>query len=200
MQVRETSRLYAMGVLCIASSLCFFLTAVVKLPVVLYFPLSHRWSLTPVPGELSMDYYGRSLLSLLCGAGAAALTLAAFRVYALFCGAAPQSQTQNRPDSDTDRPDAGANPDSAKDAPPAQALRSGGDADLTPARERGDADLTPPPESSRGLTLLASYTATALLLAAGVYAYELYGRTPVPEPLPAGFSALPPGFPPRSGN
>lgn len=189
MQVREISRLYAMGVLCIASSLCFFLTAVVKLPVVLYFPLSHRWSLTPVPGELSMDYYGRSLLSILCGAGAAALTLAAFRVYALFSGAAPQSQTQNRPDSDTNRPDAGINPDSAKDAPPAQA-----------PRPRGDADLIPPPDSSRGLTLLASYAATALLLAAGVYAYELYGRTPVPEPLPAGFSALPPGFPPRSGN
>ena len=145
------SRLYAAGALCIASSLIFFLTAVVKLPVALYFPLGRRWSLTPIPGELSMDFYGRSLLALGGGFAAAALTLAAFRMQALWNkqpSAAPQSP-------------------------------------------------------GRGLALLTGYTLTALLLAAGVYAYELYGRTPVPEPLPAELlraPAFPPGFPPRSAD
>lgn len=143
------SRFYAAGAMCIASSLCFFLTAVVKLPVLLYFPLSRRWSLTPVPGELSMDYYGRSLLALLGGLTAAVLTLGACLI--------------------RDR------------------LR----------RAPGGTAKTQISDKGRGLVLLSSYVATALLLAAGVYAYELYGRTPVPEPLPPGFAPLPPGFPPR---
>lgn len=154
------SRLYAAGALCIASSLIFFLTAVVKLPVALYFPLSRRWSLTPIPGELSMDFYGRSLLALGGGFAAAALTLAAFRVQALW-----RARASSPPDDSSD-----------------SAL---------------------PQSPGRGLALLTGYTLTALLLAAGVYAYELYGRTPVPEPLPAalqGAPAFPPGFPPPSAD
>lgn len=154
------SRLYAAGTLCIASSLIFFLTAVVKLPVALYFPLSRRWSLTPIPGELSMDFYGRSLLALGGGLAAAALTLAAFRVQAHWRARARASANV-----------------SAKGALPQSA--------------------------GRGLALLTGYALTALLLAAGVYAYELYGRTPVPEPLPAALQAsptFPPGFPPPSAD
>lgn len=155
------SRLYATAALCIASSLAFFLTAVVKLPVALYFPLSRRWSLTPIPGELSMDYYGRSLLALLAGLAAAALTLAVFRVRALF---GPRVA-----------------------APPV-------DDGFGAARA---------PDPGRGLALLAGYAVTALALAAGVYAYELYGRTPIPEPLPAELlqaPPFPPGFPSRSSD
>lgn len=155
------SRLYAAAALCIASSLVFFLTAVVKLPVALYFPLSRRWTLTPIPGELSMDYYGRSLLAILAGLTAAALTLAVCRVRAIFRAHAA--------------------------APPAD----------------GSSGSALPPGPGRGLALLAGYTVTALVLAAGVYAYELYGRTPIPEPLPAELlqaPGFPAGFPPRSAD
>ena len=193
MPLRGTAWLYAMGAQCIAASLCFFLTAVVKLPVVLYFPLSRRFSLAPAPGELSMDFYGRSLLALLAGVAAAALTLAGFRVHALLTKAG-QSPGPLRPGSDLN-PDSDRSFDQA--APPE--LEGAGAPTLTP-RARGQAGAPVPPPSGRGLILLASYAATALLLAAGVYAYELYGRTPVPEPLPAGFSPLPPGFPPRSSD
>ena len=128
------ARLYAAGAMCIGTSLTFFLTAVVKLPVPLYFPLSRRWSLVPSPEELSMDFFGRSLLALLVGAVAAAATLAIFQI------GAPRA----------------AKPDAK-------------------------------PSTTPGLALLTGYAATALLLAIGVFAYVLYGRTPVPEPLPPGY-------------
>ena len=43
----------------------FFLTGVVTLRLPLYLPLSHRWILGTVASEpeLSMDYFGRSLLA-----------------------------------------------------------------------------------------------------------------------------------------
>ncbi len=147
------ARLYAAGAQCIAASLCFFLTAVVKLPVVLYFPLSRRWSLAPNPSELSMDFYGRSLLALAVGAVAALGTLAVFWVYKKLRGAAATG---------------GLSPESSSSSSSAADRR----------RESG-------------LVLLAGYMVTALLLAMGVYAYELYGRVPVPEPLPAGLLAPP---------
>lgn len=147
------ARLYAAGAQCLATSLCFFLTAVVKLPVVLYFPLGRRWSLAPSPGELSMDFYGRSLLALVSGAVAALGTLAVFWVHNKLRGAP------------------------VTNGPPAAA-----DADSQTATQK---------RRENGLALLAGYVATALLLAMGVYAYELYGRVPVPEPLPAGLFAQP---------
>ena len=145
------ARLYAAGVQCIATSLCFFLSAVVKLPMVLYFPLSRRWSLTANPAELSMDFYGRSLLALGSGAVAGLVTLAAFWLY---------------------------------------------------YRLRGDGVGGDPAEAAarreNGLALLGGYVVTALLLAMGVYAYELYGRAPVPEPLPAGLRSAPLASPARA--
>lgn len=153
------ARLYAAGAQCIAASLCFFLTAVVKLPVVLYFPLSRRWSLAPNPSELSMDFYGRSLLALAVGAVAALGTLAVFWVYKKLRGAAATGGLS-----------------------PASASESASESSSSSAADR---------RRESGLVLLAGYMVTALLLAMGVYAYELYGRVPVPEPLPAGLLAPP---------
>lgn len=62
---------YAACALSIATSLVFFLTGVSPLPVLLYFPLSRRFGFSGPLGELSMDYYGRSLLALLAGAAVA---------------------------------------------------------------------------------------------------------------------------------
>ena len=127
------TRTYAVAVQCIATSLGFFLTAVVKLPVPLYFPLSRRWSVVPNSEELSMDFFGRSLVAIVVGAGAGALTLGVLRL-----------------------------------------------------RARGAGD----PKAGAGLALLTGYTATAFILAAGVFGYQLYGRPPLPEPLPPGLSPL----------
>lgn len=57
--------LYA-SILSTTTSLVFFLTGVVSLPVPLYLPLDRRWSIGTVAGEpsLSMDYFGRSLIAL----------------------------------------------------------------------------------------------------------------------------------------
>ncbi|MBL9005819.1 MAG: hypothetical protein JNJ46_16295 [Myxococcales bacterium] len=71
---------YASCALSITTSLVFFLTGVSPLPVLLYFPLSRRFGFSGPLGELSMDYYGRSLVALLAGAAAALV------VY-LLCGA-----------------------------------------------------------------------------------------------------------------
>lgn len=48
------------------TSLLFFLTGVMSLPVPLYLPIARRWSLSPSGSEAAivMDYYGRSLLAL----------------------------------------------------------------------------------------------------------------------------------------
>jgi hypothetical protein len=63
---RARARAWAACLGCLAVCLAFFLTAVVPLPVPLYFPLSRRFGLGP-SYELSMDYYGRSLLALAAG-------------------------------------------------------------------------------------------------------------------------------------
>lgn len=141
------TRTYAVAVQCIATSLGFFLTAVVKLPVPLYFPLSRRWSVVPSSEELSMDFFGRSLVAIVIGAVAGALTLGVLRLRA----------------------------------------RRGSD-----------------PRAGSGLALLTGYTATAFVLAAGVFGYQLYGRPPLPEPLPPGLSTLqtaqkPSTLPPSKG-
>lgn len=62
---------YAACTLSLGSSLSFFVTGVAPLPVLLYFPLARRFGFHSQLGELSMDYYGRSLLSLLVGAASA---------------------------------------------------------------------------------------------------------------------------------
>lgn len=61
--------------LCIGTALCFFLTEIVPMPVPIYYPLLRRWALGQgaLPG-LGMDYFGRSLVALLGGLVAAALT------------------------------------------------------------------------------------------------------------------------------
>lgn len=54
------------SILTITTSVVFFLTGVLALPVPLYLPIDRRWSFGTVAGEpaLSMDYFGRSLLAL----------------------------------------------------------------------------------------------------------------------------------------
>jgi len=116
------ARTYAVCALCIASASSFFLTGVAPLPVLLYFPIARRWSFTPNPTELAMDFYGRSLLALLAGVAAALSIYAVMRVI--------------------------------KSARPGRLL------------------------------LLTGYAATALLLAAGLFAYQLSVRVPTPLPLP----------------
>jgi hypothetical protein len=132
------ARIYAVGVQCIATSLGFFMTAVVKLPVPLYFPLIRRWSAAPNSEELAMDFYGRSLVAIVVGVIAGALTLGVLKLRARYRG---------------------------EKAPEA-------------------------PAAGSGLTLLTGYAATAFILTGGVFAYQLYGRAPSPEPLPPGLSTL----------
>ena len=76
---RARARAYAACLGCLGTALGFFLLAIVRVPVLLYFPLRRRFALT-VPGQgvvgaedLSMDYYGRSLWALALGAALAAL-------------------------------------------------------------------------------------------------------------------------------
>ena len=59
---------YAACALSTGASLAFFVTGVAPLPVLLYFPLGRRFGFQTRLGELSMDYYGRSLVALLAGA------------------------------------------------------------------------------------------------------------------------------------
>lgn len=77
----DYARAYAVAVLCLGTAAVFFLTGVTPLPVLLYFPLSRRFGFSANAGELSMDYYGRSLLALLAGFAAALCTYAAFYVF-----------------------------------------------------------------------------------------------------------------------
>lgn len=67
--------------LCVVTSLAFFLSAILPLPVLLYFPLQRRFGFGPQalspslsPAALSIDFYGRSLFALLCGTCAALFT------------------------------------------------------------------------------------------------------------------------------
>lgn len=48
------------------TSLLFFLTGVVSLPVPMYLPLGRRWTLSPAGPDavIVMDYFGRSLFAL----------------------------------------------------------------------------------------------------------------------------------------
>ena len=54
--------------------LAYLASSALRSPVAWYFPLEHRWTfeVRPMAG-LGMDFYGRLLLSLLCGAVAYAL-------------------------------------------------------------------------------------------------------------------------------
>jgi hypothetical protein len=69
----------------VVTSLAFFLSAILPLPVLLYFPLQRRFGFGPQalsqalspalsPAALSIDFYGRSLFALLCGTCAALFT------------------------------------------------------------------------------------------------------------------------------
>lgn len=119
---RLVARTYAVCALCSVTAAVFFLTGVAPLPVLLYFPIGRRFSFTPHPTELAMDFYGRSLLALLAGLAAAIVCYAGMRIVKA-------------------------------------------------------------PKKSR-LLLLTGYAATALLLAAGLFAYQLSVRVPTPLPLP----------------
>ncbi|MEI8254069.1 MAG: hypothetical protein WCJ30_00185 [Deltaproteobacteria bacterium] len=61
----------------------FLASAVARWPVPWYFPLEHRWQLARAVRGLAMDWYGRSILSLLAGATVGGL------VYALSGRTAP---------------------------------------------------------------------------------------------------------------
>ena len=74
-------RAYAACALCIGTSLCFFLTEILPLPVPIYYPVLRRWSLGPgASASLAMDYYGRSLLALLGGAALTIVTVIALKI------------------------------------------------------------------------------------------------------------------------
>ena len=158
----QLARAYAVCAGCIGTGVLFFLGGVVPLPVLLYFPLSRRFGLSPQPPELAMDFYGRSLLALGAGLLAALATYAVARWLEGRRSAAAPAEAQADADADADA-----------DAGPA-------DADAPVARG----------------TLATAYAATALLLAAGLWAYQLYARQPSPEPLPPGyFLRCPPARP-----
>ena len=159
---------YAVTWFSIVSSLAFFISGVAPLPVLLYFPLGRRFAFHSPGAELSMDYYGRSLLALLCG-GAVGLI-----VYAL---ASPGPSTADTaPRSPAHEP-----------AEPVAASRA---APLVPSEDAADqppsAASRPPasPGSVDRLPLFAAYCLTAALLAAGMFAYQLMSRIPIPESLP----------------
>jgi hypothetical protein len=141
------SRSYSVCVLCIVTASVFFLTGVAPLPVLLYFPLSRRFSFQPSGIELSMDFYGRSLLALLAGLAAA---LSAYVLLEL-------RRKKSAPHADL--PKAQANATAKANAKTA--------------------------ETNKTLPLLTGYAATALVLAAGLYAYQLWVRVPTPLPLPS---------------
>jgi len=150
---RHRALSYAVCVLGMGTAVTFMLTAVLPLPVLLYFPLSRRYSFAKNPGELSMDFYGRSLLALLVGGGLALIVYGGLR---LFLRRAPRREAEVA--------DAGAAGDSGEAA-----------ATVSESGERPT------------LLLFTAYLATAVLLAAGLYAYQLIGRLPTPEPLPPGY-------------
>lgn len=130
---KARARAYAACLLCLGTALGFFLLAIARVPLLLYYPLSRRFTwATPVlgPDELSMDFFGRSLYALLLGA---ALAVGGYAI-------ARRAPNRARP--------AGAAVD-------------------------------------RRLTLIALYALTLVLLAAGLYGYQLATRAPTPEPLPA---------------
>lgn len=149
------ARAHAAAALSIGTSLSFFITGVAPLPVLYYFPLSRRFGFYPGTGELSMDFFGRALLALLCG------TAAGLLVYLWASSAGRPHSTATGAGRD-DRAAAAAH-----DPPHA-------------------------PDRSTRLWLLVAYTATAALLAASLFAYQLSARIPTPEPLPARLSSVQP--------
>ncbi len=136
---------YAACALSTGASLAFFVSGVAPLPVLLYFPLARRVGFQTQLGELSMDYYGRSLVALLTGA-----VLALF-VY-LLCSSPPP-------------------PERSPDAVGTQLVRP------------------PVPRLRDRLALCAAYVVTAVVLAAGLFAYQLAARVPTPEPFPTAAQA-----------
>src|SRR5690242_12695519 len=74
LHAQARARSYSVCTLCTVTAAVFFLTGVTPLPVLLYFPLSRRFGFQGAqggpPAELTMDWYGRSLLALLAGAAA----------------------------------------------------------------------------------------------------------------------------------
>ncbi len=153
---------YGVCGLSIASSLTFFVTGVAPLPVLLYFPLHRRFGFHSHAAELSMDYYGRSLLALLGGCAVGLI------VYLLTA------------------PGRAGSPEEASESPaPKEGPADRGDADRSD--QLGSAVLGSEAErraAGQSLPLLAAYCLTAALLAAGLFAYQLAARIPNPEPLP----------------
>jgi hypothetical protein len=150
---RHRALSYAVCLFGIGTSVVFMLSAVLPLPVLQYFPLSRRFSFVKNPGELSMDFYGRSLLALASGG---ALALFVYAVLRLLAGGTPE-------------PAATENADGSQEA---------GDEAVVEAGEPGRRST---------LLLFTAYLATAVLLAIALYAYQLIGRLPTPEPLPPGY-------------
>ena len=145
---RHRALSYAVCLFGMGTSVVFMLTAVLPLPVLLYFPLSRRFSFSKNSGELSMDFYGRSLLAVAAGGVLALVVYAALRLYAHWTTGSPATEDAE-----------------------GVASTSG----ESPVRERST------------LLLFTAYLATAVLLSIGLYAYQLIGRLPTPEPLPPGY-------------
>lgn len=91
------ARAYSVAILGLFSSAVFFLTGVRPLPVLLYFPLSRRFDFQSTglaPLELSMDFYGRSLLALLAGLAAGLVTYAVLQLFGR--GSKQEAPSQSR--------------------------------------------------------------------------------------------------------
>lgn len=153
---------YAVCGLSIASSLSFFVSGVAPLPVLLYFPLSRRFGFHSHAAELSMDYYGRSLVALLCGCAAALI------IYML---TAPRLDRSTPAATRSSVEDEGTTDQTKPAASDRQEVAANGAAE-------GPGPL------GATLPLLAAYCFTAAGLAAGLFAYQLAARVPNPEPLP----------------
>lgn len=159
---------YAVCWFSIVSSLAFFVSGVAPLPVLLYFPLGRRFAFHSPGAELSMDYYGRSLLALLCG-GAVGLI-----VYLL---ASPGLSTTGASPRSKDR-----EPADPSDAPHADRATLSEPSVAEPVRSA--AHPAARLQATDRLQLFAAYCLTAALLAAGMFAYQLMARIPIPESLP----------------
>lgn len=153
---------YGVCGLSLASSLTFFVTGVAPLPVLLYFPLQRRFGFHSHAAELSMDYYGRSLLALL---GGCAVGLIVYLLTAPGRAGSPQEAADSSAPKEESADPEGQD---GSDQPGRAALRS------TAGRRM----------AGQSLPLLAAYCLTAALLAAGLFAYQLAARIPNPEPLP----------------
>jgi len=94
---RESSAYFAACAAVVVSSLVYVVPAFVTIPVLWYYPLAHAWALESRPDGFALDWYGRTLWSVLSAGvafGAASVVAGrmpaasprAFRVWAAWVG------------------------------------------------------------------------------------------------------------------